>query len=117
MTLKKAFVFILCVFLASVLLSVTGVAKRFEYVDVPLHILGGLGWAMVAVVALHKTSKQPWWIQLFFTIGVVLLVGLLWEFAEFAAQSLLGAQTWRDTLGDLFNDSLGAILGWIIYLK
>src|SRR5579885_2314440 len=106
MSLRNIFLFLLGVLLLSILLAVTGVAKHYEYVDVPLHILGGFGWAMIAanLIVRAKAPSQPKWFNFLFTVGVVLLVGVLWEFFEFGISHWAGPQTWRDTLGDLMND-------------
>lgn len=108
-----------CVFLASLLLI--GVAKRFEYVDVPLHLAGGIAWTMMAawLIGQTKISHAPKWFYFLFTVGFVMTIGVGWEIYEFIARHVyqIPAYTLRDTLGDLMNDGYGAIIGWYFFIK
>jgi uncharacterized membrane protein YjdF len=123
MTFPKAFGFIAGVFLLCLLLIFTGVAGDYEILDIPLHFLGGFGWGLVAILLIKRTNvtNLPKWFTLVFTIGLVLIVGTLWEFAEYLLELAVGDSqyltplTLRDTLADLLNDSLGAITAWFIF--
>jgi len=122
MTSSKALVFITAVFVSSLILAFTGVAGKFESVDIPLHFLGGFGWGMMALILIRKAQvSKPQWFTFLFTIGVVLIVGTVWEFAEYGLELLVPKSEFltplalRDTLADLFNDSLGAASAWVLF--
>ena len=125
MTFRKAALSIGAVFLASIILALTGIAFRYEYVDVPLHFLGGFTWTMVAAILIQKAGKQsgPKWFNFIFTVGFVLVIGVAWEWAEYIEVQLIDSQaltegfTLRDMLGDFILDSLGAIVGWYFFVK
>lgn len=125
MNLVKSLTFIGVVFLSSLALTFSGLAGKIEAVDIPLHIFGGFAWALIALLILTKAqaNTKPRWFTLLFCIGFVLIIGTLWEIAEYGLElivnqnHLLTPLTVRDTLGDLFNDSLGAMLAWKIFNK
>jgi hypothetical protein len=125
MTLKKALVTIGSVFLLSVLLVVTKVAA-YDFVDIPLHIMGGFACSMLATFMIHKAGigAKPHWFTLIFTIGVVTIISVGWELTElwnlynfYIPSDLLEAMTVRDTLSDFVNAGLGAAFGWYLFIK
>lgn len=125
MSYRNVFVLIALIFIASLVLLFTGVHIQVEAVDVPLHLFGGFAWALVALLLLKQANAQslPQWFTLLFCVGVVMIIGSLWEVAEYAVDllvnnyDLLPPMVLRDTLGDLVNDMVGAVVAWIIFKK
>ena len=66
-----------------------------------------------------KTSKT--WQYLIFVLGFTIIVGIGWEYFEFAVDQIFedkfgwNRMTLRDTLGDLLYDGLGATIFWVVY--
>lgn len=125
MTLVRSLVFIAAVFLSALLIAFLGIDDGFEAIDVPLHILGGFGWSMLAIVVLEK-FRQTFvnkWVYLTFCVGFVLIIGVGWEAAEYLLElgvgdhEMLTRLNVRDTIADLLNDSVGAIAAWAIFKK
>lgn len=125
MTLKKALISIAAVFLFSVILVVTKVAAH-DFVDIPLHMMGGFVCSMLAAWLIQKAdaSVKPYWFSLAFTIGIVMIISVGWELTElwnlynfYIPSDLLEAMTVRDTLSDFVNAGLGATLGWYLFIK
>lgn len=110
--------------LASVVVAFHWIANEtslywiFRWLDIPMHILGGfmasLGsiWIVAMIIFLTRNqrlgSKKEW----FWGILGVVIIGVLWEFLE-ASYGLSGLRGiyFLDTIADIFNDTLGGILG------
>ncbi len=114
---------LLSIFLVLVTAELVGyLAPQIEWLDVPMHIAGGMAWAMLAawMIRKAKTENNPMWFNLFFTVGLVMFVGSSWETLEFllVKATVLPAATFtiRDTIGDLFNDGIGSLIGWYIFI-
>lgn len=125
MTFKKAFIAIGSVFLLSVALVVTKVAA-YDFIDIPLHLMGGFVCSMLAAVLIQKagTIDKPSWFTLTFTVGVVMIISLIWEYTEYwnlynfyIPSEVLEVMTIRDTLSDFVNAGLGATAGWYLFIK
>src|SRR3989344_6403685 len=76
------FVFLLLVFI--LIFWGAGLIYRLNYIfwwyDVVAHFLGGAWTALAAFVFLHNSKNAK---TLLFVLGIVALVGIAWEFAEF----------------------------------
>lgn len=109
--------------------SAAGWYSRFWWWDVVLHTASGALLAVVGFVvlfALSRTDAQeardhPWFVALFgFTTGVT--SGVFWEFAEWAADSLVtrldleAGRSYTDTMQDLLVDTAGAGLAALLAL-
>jgi hypothetical protein len=83
----------------------------FEYpwVDIPLHLLGGLAigfWACAVAARLVFSPRGA----LLFSLASFAVLGSLWELFEYIFD-IAGAGSWiADTFGDLVVGALGAIL-------
>ena len=101
---------------------------RFDWFDVSLHFLGGLGVYLI-LQQYFKTdlSGLPWLKRTILLVGTTALVGVIWEFAEysFTAIPAILPLPWDglsfigdlpDTLSDLSLDILGGLFGSILYL-
>ena len=99
---------------------------RFGWFDVSLHFLGGLGVYLILSQYFGKDfAGLPWLRRTIALVGISVLVGVIWEFAEysFTAIPAVFSLPWDglsfigdlpDTLADLSLDILGALFGSII---
>ncbi len=112
---------------AQVFLVAYDVYYRWEWVDVPVHMLGGFAVGLVAlgIISYSKQTNLPWWFKFIFVTAVVVMVGAGWEILEFVFyhSSQTGATiigdglTVRDLLGDLTNDGIGAVIAWLLFIR
>lgn len=131
---KRNFVVILYLLLffyvVTVLSQIYISEKIVDYVDIPLHILGGFVFAFAEVVYFKEflPKQKGFWPRLFvilFIVGGSALIGVLWEHYEWLhdhflaiPQHLLLAQPdLADTMKDLLNDLLGGVAVAILYLN
>ncbi len=121
-----------------VALNLTGAYILHPWVDIPMHVGGGIwvAWAALAFgERLAPVRTLPAWLKVCGVIGAVALVGVLWELWEAVGDTYLilsggvplgdvpGAfgfapfnARW-DTLLDLFNDLVGGVLvagAWLL---
>lgn len=97
----------------------------FPWLDIPLHLLGGLFIGLLAIwlsgrlfVFFGEWSRLQ---KFLLVLGVVCLVGVFWEFFEFGLDWLytIGIVGFKsqlsvaDTIGDLFLDILGGLFALI----
>jgi hypothetical protein len=96
--------------------------------DKVLHTLGGLTVAWFAMSLFQDDiGHLKWYKQLAIIAGLTVLVGVLWEFAEFAANFTRHSYPWlyhwfhggdlADTIGDLTADLSGGVIFalWALY--
>jgi hypothetical protein len=90
--------------------------NQLPWFDIPMHLLGGasIAWAawslMVEAYRRRVVTAQPWWFLFFALLGMVMLVGVLWEMYEFSMDVLRGLHLQgglTDTMKDLFDDLVG----------
>lgn len=88
------------------------------HLDKLLHVLGGIvvGWLALAFLQ-DDIVRLSGWKQALIIVSVACLVGVLWEFAEFAADfSPVWLYHWfhggdlADTMGDLASDVGGGLI-------
>lgn len=81
---------------------------NFWFYDIIMHILGGIGIALSSFYIL-KDSK--------YIIITTIIAGILWEIFEIyfdLSGSAIGSLPHKlDTIKDIFNDTIGAIIVWI----
>lgn len=82
------------------------------YYDIILHVLGGICLAASAYFVL----KSPKYI-----VPITVVLGIVWEIFELiydiTGYSFGAKLYWVDTIKDIINDTLGAIIVWIIIKK
>ncbi|MEK9177375.1 MAG: hypothetical protein AAB923_03700 [Patescibacteria group bacterium] len=90
---------------------------RFHWFDLPVHFLGGLlvglsfTWLLAYefVAATRRTRAR-----FVLVMAAVLIVGLLWEYFEYAIGVTKGqAGYWQDTAGDIVMDILGGATAYL----
>ena len=105
-----------------------GLYDAIPYFDKAVHITGGVvaAWFVLALMQREITHMDAWKQMLIFT-GITALVGVVWEWAEFASNyAQYSHPTWHfyfhggdlaDTMIDLAADVIGALLftGWALY--
>jgi hypothetical protein len=92
----------------------------WDWIDIPLHITGGACVAFAAAmfiayaIKIKKVPPLPWYFFILSVIGVVILVGVVWEFYEFLADVfypvILRQPSNADTMKDLADDLIGGFL-------
>ncbi len=90
-----------------------------RWFDIPMHLLGGMWAATMAMWALtrrvHNYSPRS---QVFFVLFFVLVVGIVWELFE---ALFLGIYTEPgylfDTAQDLLSDLCGGAIGYLLALR
>ena len=81
---------------------------RYTWIDVPIHYLGGLFLAVMAVALFDK--RRP-----FFLIAVVVAIAVGWEIFEVFVGVPRENQSYiLDTSIDILMDALGAITAYIL---
>ncbi|OGZ54783.1 MAG: hypothetical protein A3H64_02555 [Candidatus Ryanbacteria bacterium RIFCSPLOWO2_02_FULL_45_11c] len=97
-------------------------------IDIPLHVLGGAWVALVFFYFQRRHmlifSTLPFLFSIILVAGVVMLVGVMWEWFEFGFDYIFVPEhaEWRaqlgliDTMGDLFTDLVGGVLVGLYYL-
>lgn len=98
---------------------------RFGWFDTSLHFLGGLGVYLILAQYFRKDLAGLSWLNRTISlVGVSVLVGVIWEFAEYSATALpaILPLSWDglsfigdlpDTLTDLALDISGSLFGSI----
>lgn len=105
---------------------------NWRWFDIPMHALGGFSLGFLALWAYVYFVKRGRWEELkfshilFVSLVFALLVGGSWELIEVGLDEL-GWQTvtrkswgllqtgWKDTVGDLSSDALGALIATTFY--
>lgn len=100
---------------------------RFDWFDTSLHFLGGLGvYFIISTYFKTDLAGLPWLKKTILLVGATILVGVIWEFAEysFTAIPAILPLPWDglsfigdlpDTLADLSLDILGALMGSVLH--
>ncbi|MDO8521082.1 MAG: hypothetical protein Q7S52_03125 [bacterium] len=97
---------------------------RFWWMDIPLHILGGM-WIALFALSLYYAH---FWVRekdhsrvfvVVFAVALTFSIGLLWEIYEFGVDRVVGDSGigLADTLMDLVDDLVGALLGALVFIR
>ncbi len=85
------------------------------------HILGGLFIGLLATSYYrNEFAKLPQPLRFFCILAIVMAVGVLWEFHEYAIGQLFGVPLQGDlvdTIQDLLMDTLGGIMAGLFWMK
>lgn len=94
------------------------------WLDIPMHLFSGglLAAVTLSLIATHPRLagvRSDHIIAFWFTVGIVMLIGVVWELFEFRIDPLVrfAPHDASDTLSDLLFDLLGAIVGAFLVLK
>jgi len=99
------------------------------WIDTPMHLAGGAWTALFAIYIYNKYfdfQKNKLFFQLIIILSSVALIGVFWEFYEFILDVIIFKKylfynepgyILFDTLKDLFNDLVGALISFIFYFK
>ncbi|MBU0635697.1 hypothetical protein KKE06_01605 [Candidatus Micrarchaeota archaeon] len=121
--LLQIFAFPILVLVVHAILVFFQAYALFDWVDIPMHFLGGIAIGNSFFLLLKLWQQQGFLgktdsrVFLLFVVSLVALIIVVWEFLEFGA-GRLGLMCYRpdlvDTLQDLFLGLLGGILGGLI---
>ena len=95
--------------------------------DMPMHFLGGL-WVGLFFLWFFSAENMPWGHisteqvtpkLIFQTIIFVLIIGVLWEWFEFAVNNQIAGEPFKliDTISDVFFDLAGGALAVFHFFK
>lgn len=97
---------------------------HFWWLDIPVHILGGLWIALFGLTRYYATPhiEEKNYSRSFvvvFAVALTLCIGLFWEIYEFGVQHAIGdfGIGLADTLLDLVDDLIGALIGALIFIR
>ena len=114
---------ILCIFAVQLAAVYRHLYFFFWWLDIPMHILGGL-WIALAGLTVYFSSSHferdfPPIFVFAFGVAITLVIGLGWEIYEFAIDHAVGDLdiSLADTLKDLSDDLAGALLGAFIFIR
>lgn len=105
-----------------------GLYDTIPHFDKMVHVLGGgvTAWFVLALMQ-REITHMTGWKQALALVGISMLIGVAWEWAEFASNyAQYSHPTWyfyfhggdlADTMIDLAADTLGAVVftGWALY--
>jgi len=115
----------LFLFLFNWVLFFLGVYSFAEWIDIPMHLLGGSLVAFTYFFSLRYLQKRSHikinsLTRIVFVFALVALTAVLWEFFEFSLTYITGMSfqgTLNDTIFDLFLGLLGGLLTAIVLDK
>lgn len=125
MKLKSVIYTVIAIMVVYVLGNYYDLFRKIIWFDMPMHFAGGFAMGMLAIslASRARLSQNPKWAQVIYTVGFALIIGVLWEYYEFAIEQFTVEKFgWdrmmlRDTLNDLFFDSAGALISYTIFRK
>ena len=118
--------------LAALILFIWGVNMFAEHVhlyyllwwfDIPMHMLGGLWIALTSLVVYYHMGFHRHDRSVSFVVtamlAATLIVGIFWEVFEFSVAHFvkLNDNGVFDTLKDLLDDMIGAVIASVIFIK
>ena len=94
----------------------TNLYYELPWLDIPMHVMGGFGVASF-VMSVVFYSKQK--ISLVQVLILYLCVAVGWELYELAGDLMRSTQWngWPDTLADVFNGGVGAMIAYYLLKK
>ena len=92
--------------------------------DIPMHMLGGFWVALTSMVIyyhlgwVHRHDRSPSFVVTAM-LATTLIIGIFWEVFEFSVEHLvkLNDNGVFDTLKDLLDDMIGAVIASVIFIK
>ena len=124
--LWRFFTFPIIALIIHLVLSVTRAYKTITWIDIPMHLIGGITIGMLYTKILFRFRKKEHLGRInkklffLFTISLVALTILTWEFLEFGIDNLLNIHTQSgltDTMVDMFLSFIGGISGYYLVKK
>ncbi len=115
-SLKIIVSFLVFLLFIHIFASIAHLYWLIDWVDMPMHFLGGFWVAMVFFYLNQKFFKiQNFWTTVIMTLSFVALIGVFWEFFEFLYDFFIFSKEYfgvfqrgiSDTMSDLFFDLIG----------
>jgi uncharacterized membrane protein YjdF len=121
-SIKSLSVIFVLIMSAHIWASITSAYFFIWWFDVVMHFAGGFWVAMLALFLIREHSFDNL-ILLWLVLGLVMLIGVAWEFMEFGLNHFVGGWAERifyqtnieDTLGDLIADICGGLVAFILF--
>lgn len=101
---------------------------KLWWIDIVMHTAGGLWVGMLAVYVKRRFVPGldlPWWVDIIYILGAVMIIGVAWEWGEYLLDALFFPRRFAfrlqlglgDTMGDLLSDFCGGFLFslWAVY--
>lgn len=113
--------------LAAHFAGMSGIYWIYKWFDAPVHFAGGFAAAVLALdiwrrfVKVISTEKVPThFITALFVIGVVSLIGILWELHEYILDQIRSVDivlqpSLKDTMSDFTMDLLGGVTAYAVF--
>lgn len=91
---------------------------RIPWLDMPMHFLGGFWVGSVALWFFVQNNVNIKYLYIFFiSIGVVLVVGSIWEIFGFNPDAVISVKDEiLDTSSDVFFDILGGVIASLYFI-
>ena len=89
---------------------------EIKWLDVPMHVLGGIGVASLGYGIWSYAEKTPTFWRIFILYAIT---AVAWELYEYS-RDLLSSQSWNgwlDTTSDFLNGAIGAIIAYRLIKK
>jgi hypothetical protein len=87
----------------------------YPWFDTPLHLVGGLTIGLWGASLAWRRGYSRYRAFIFILL-LALAIGLTWELFEYVyGLTAEEGNYWSDTLGDLGNDVIGALVPWVLY--
>lgn len=102
------------IFLAHGWATLSAAYFYYWWLDMVMHIAGGF-WVGIIAMYLIKSISLPPFIAFWLVFGSAAIVGIFWEFFEFALGFM--QQGLEDALSDLMLDLIGGILAISLFQK
>jgi hypothetical protein len=93
----------------------SGFYERIVWYDIPMHALGGMSVFLGMLLLVQRAyAHHVSSVTLLRALGVVIIVGVLWEYYELliGAMSIDQVGYYADTAHDIGMDLLGGIIGF-----
>ncbi len=90
---------------------------RLLWLDIPMHVLGGVVVALGVYTLRDLRVLTPTWLSIFGVLAIVLIIALMWEVFEVYAGVPLDAYYYPDTAMDIMMGLTGGLIGHYIGKK
>jgi len=110
---------ILIYFINRFIINPIGIYSRWEWFDIPMHIIGGFAIVYSFILVLRKLDKKiiikDRFIEILIIMGLFALVAIFWEFYEYVMHIIINVKqnSLEDTLLDFMFGLIGGLIGAI----
>ena len=115
--ISSAFFLIILLCLSVFIFDPTNLYYELPWLDIPMHVLGGFGVASF-VLAVATYGKQK--LSLTHVLILYMCVAVAWELYEIVKDVFVYTRVWNDwpdTLSDVINGAIGAVVAFFLIKK